>query len=350
MSTMITANLSGYQNTTKAMHSHSNGLMQGKVQVSTQNTDKKELGVVSEISDEGLAALTNSKKESEMPRNYRELPKKLAAEYDWTRLLTDEEKAQLDEQHGTDPERIMKIADSKAYEKYQELNMKGQKSGKQEDIVDAWKYMVKWYNDTAKNDHSKLTQAINEYGKSSESKLSNRAFEYLKNLRKNYGDFDFIIADSGDDFKGLVKQSNKEFSVVFSSAELERMARDEKYAAEKMRRVQTVVHMTDRICQEFGYERAWGKDSNGESNGIISKMALSFDENGKMSIFAELEKSSAKQRERIDELREKRAEEKKDEKDKDASPVRRVEIYAESEDELFEKISGIDWGSIAEEH
>ena len=348
MSTMITANLSGYQNTNKAMSNRSKGFMQGKVQANTQNANKKESGVVSEISNEGLAALTNSKKESEMPRDYRKLHKKLTAEYDWTRLLTDEEKAQLDEQHGTDPEKIMKIADPKAYEKYQELNMKGQKSGEQKDIVDAWKYMVKWYNDTAQNDHGKLTQAINEYEKSSESRLSNRASEYLKNLRKNYGDFDFIIADSGDDFKGLVKQSDKEFSVVFSSAELERMARDEKYAAEKMRRVQTVVHMTDRICQEFGYERAWGKDSNGENNGIISKMAVSFDEDGKMSIFAELEKSSAKQRERLEELREKRAEDKKkEEKDKDASPVRRVEIFAESEDELFEKIKEIDWNSIS---
>ena len=42
-------------------------------------------------------------------------------------------------------------------------------------------------------------------------------------------------------FRGLVDQSDKEFTVVFSSAELERMASDEKYAQEKLSMVKTAV-------------------------------------------------------------------------------------------------------------
>lgn len=37
--------------------------------------------------------------------------------------------------------------------------------------------------------------------KSSEYKLSDKAQKYLDKLRKDYGDYDFVIADAGDDLK-----------------------------------------------------------------------------------------------------------------------------------------------------
>ena len=86
--------------------------------------------------------------------------------------------------------------------------------------------------------------------------------KYLETLRKDNADFDFIIADKGDDFRGLVDQSDKEFTVVFSSAELERMASDEKYAREKLSTVKTAVEMSDKINEQFGFERAWGTTDN----------------------------------------------------------------------------------------
>ena len=63
--------------------------------------------------------------------------------------------------------------------------------------------------------------------KSGEDKLSSKAKNYLDNLRKTYGDYDFIVADDGDDRRALLDKSDKEFSVIFSSSELERMASDE---------------------------------------------------------------------------------------------------------------------------
>ena len=185
---------------------------------------------------------------------------------------------------------------------------------------------------------------------SSEYKLPSKAHGYLDNLRKQYGDYDFIIADKGDDFKSLVKQSDKEFSVVFSSAELERMASDGKYASEKLSQVQTAVKMSDKINEQFGFERAWGKDIG---NGFtLSKMAVSFDDDGKMSIFAEFEKASEKQNERLERIREKRAEEKaavekkaeeKQAERTDEKPVRKVQIEAQSTDDLWEKIQKYNW-------
>ena len=148
--------------------------------------------------------------------------------------------------------------------------------------------------------------------KSSEDKLSSKAQKYLETLRKDNADFDFIIADKGDDFRGLVDQSDKEFTVVFSSAELERMASDEKYAREKLSTVKTAVEMSDKINEQFGFERAWGTTDN--SGTVLNKLTMSFDDDGKMTLFADLEKITEKQKERLEELKEKRAEEKKQEK------------------------------------
>ena len=187
--------------------------------------------------------------------------------------------------------------------------------------------------------------------KTSEDKLSTKAKEYLTNLRKEYGDYDFIIADKGDDRRALLDNSEKEFSVMFSIDEIERMANDEAYASEKMRNVQTIVGMSDRICEQFGFERAW--DKNGENGTSINKLAVSINDDGSMSIFAELEKMSDKYKEHLDKMKEKhideeKAAEKLDKKNvnsykKDDSHVKKVTVEASSEDELIDKITNIDW-------
>ena len=86
-----------------------------------------------------------------------------------------------------------------------------------------------------------------------EEKLSSKAKEYLKSLREKYGDYDFLVGNSTDDLKTLSKSGSKEFSVIFSNAEIEKMATDEKYAAEKMQGVEGAVKMCRRICEENGY-------------------------------------------------------------------------------------------------
>lgn len=88
--------------------------------------------------------------------------------------------------------------------------------------------------------------------KSSEDKLSSKAQKYLETLRKDNADFDFIIADKGDDLRGLVDQSDKEFTVVFSSAELERMASDEKYAREKLSTVKLQLRCQIKSMNSLG--------------------------------------------------------------------------------------------------
>ena len=241
-----------------------------------------------------------------------------------------------------------------------------------------------------KTDTTKKTEAAKNSTaaevKSSEYKLSDKAQKYLDKLRKDYGDYDFVIADAGDDLKGLMKQSSKEFSVVFSSEELEKMADDENFAAKQMKHVDTAVNMSKQICEQFGYERMFGKDGNGAT---LNSVSVSFDDKGITSMFAELEKSTADRNEQMQkQIEEKRAEDKKkaqkterprqsvaeykakmqkviDEQKKrpplsetiktknlekiEPTMVQRAPVNAQTIDELFRNMKNVDWNKVPAE-
>lgn len=205
------------------------------------------------------------------------------------------------------------------------------------------------------------TNVTNDISKKNEDKLSDKARDFLKNLRKQYGDYDFLVGNSTDDLKALSKSGSKEFSVIFSNAELERMATDEKYAAEKMQGVDGAVEMCRRICEQEGYVSAFEAMKAG--NGTVNKISIVTDDNGNTKFFAELEKVSDKQKERLAKSGEKKAEEKKAEEKKvsekktakknpyekdDKDFVKRTTLEANSMEELIEKIRNIDWNHIAD--
>lgn len=127
----------------------------------------------------------------------------------------------------------------------------------------------------------------------SRSKLSNRAQAFLEKLKKTYSNMDFMVADfdKGDNAKEILSRCTKEISVMFSSEELEKMASDEKYAKEYMDRVQGALRMSEQINKQFGFESAFGNKSD---KGEIKKIGFSFNKDGTMSIFAELEKAMKK--------------------------------------------------------
>lgn len=208
-------------------------------------------------------------------------------------------------------------------------------------------------------DKVKDSTAADKVAKSSEDKLSSKAKAYLENLRKIYGDYDFIIADAGVDRKELLNQSDKEYSVMFSSAELERMASDEDYAAEQMRKVQTIVDMSNRIFEQFDIERAWEEGATGDA--LLNKLAISVNDDGTMTILAEIERFSEKkeayikkfqdkrsEQEKIEEKLQERTEEKKVnpyKKDDDVS-VKKTVIKATSEEDLIDKITNLNWDKV----
>lgn len=88
--------------------------------------------------------------------------------------------------------------------------------------------------------------------------LSDTAKDYLSGLRKQHEDTDFIVTGEGDDEAKLAKASKKEFTVILSGEEVERMATDEDYAKQQLRSMETTWRMNESIMQQNGYTRGYG--------------------------------------------------------------------------------------------
>lgn len=150
-----------------------------------------------------------------------------------------------------------------------------------------------------------------------EEKLSPKAKDFLEKLRQNYGDYGFVIADNVDNPLDVIGPSDKKYFVVLSSAELERMADDEEYANEVMGKVDSSINKLNEI-QEKGLL----------GEGVrFKRIAISFDDEGNTKLFAELERMSEQQQERLKAAREKRVDEKRlAEKEKAKAPPERPPI------------------------
>lgn len=97
-------------------------------------------------------------------------------------------------------------------------------------------------------------QVYNQQGydisKKNEEKLSAKAQKYLADLRKQYGDYDIVVGNRTDDMQALAKGQGKETTVIFSNADIERMAVDKKFADEKMQGVAGSVKMAHKVDEE----------------------------------------------------------------------------------------------------
>lgn len=215
-----------------------------------------------------------------------------------------------------------------------------------------------------KNNSQKIDgKTASKSEKNSETQLSYKAQALLDKLKKNYDKMDFMVADfdNVDEAKTILSRGTKEVSVLFTREEFEKMASDEKYEKEYMDRVAGALRMSEQINLEFGFKSA-SEDS--VENVDITRVGVSFNEDGSTSYFAELEKSSANQKERIEKAREEKRAESKEETKKERqdkitemltgkdsnihkdSDVKRTVVYADSKDELIEKIGQIDWDNI----
>lgn len=224
--------------------------------------------------------------------------------------------------------------------------------------VGAYRQAAGYYNTPVnqKEKHSdkatktEKTQSAGYVDKSKEQTLSRQAQDVLRQLRSKYGDMDFMVADfdKGDEAKDILSRGTKEFSVLFSSEELEKMASDEKYLKQKIEGMEGAVRMSEEINKKYGFESAFGKD--GETDTQITRMGIAFNDDGTTSFFAELEKSSAKQRERIEKTREeRRAEKELHSYSKGSTDTKRTTVWADSMEELLEKVRGIDWDVVKAE-
>lgn len=186
-----------------------------------------------------------------------------------------------------------------------------------------------------------FTQSQND-----EQKLSVKAQSYLETLRKKYGDYDFVVSNDLDTAQTV--GNSKEYSVIFTTDELEKMAEDEKYADKVMKNVGKATDILKNLS-----EKDLGEGVK------FSQLSVSIDDEGNMKLFAQLEKLSEEQAERLENAKQKRVEEnaaKKDiqateEKQSDFTKIifKSADVEADSEDELLHRIFGIDWSKIPDE-
>ena len=199
---------------------------------------------------------------------------------------------------------------------------------------------------SAKADSAKSASASKGDKKAPE--LSRAAQKLLKELQKSYKNMDFIVADyeTDEEAAALLSRGKEEYSALISADELEKMAADENVKKKNLEILDGAVSRLDEM-----------KTKLGDKADDVARIGITIGDDGEVSFFAELEKSSAKQRERIEKQREDRKEEAKDAKKTEADEYRahgknaekRTTVFASTIEELAEKIANVDWNTIKEE-
>ena len=145
---------------------------------------------------------------------------------------------------------------------------------------------------------------------SAEEGLSDKAKTYLKNLRRSRNFVDFRIAEKGKENDALAGKSNKEFTVVLSNEEIEKMATDKKFEREQLNTLdQTVKSM---LMAQTGI----GNDNGANKTNVedIKSIAAKNQEDGTTMLIASLEKSTSSARKIAEEQDKKREAKKLEEK------------------------------------
>lgn len=153
--------------------------------------------------------------------------------------------------------------------------------------------------------------------------LSADAKKLLEELKEKYGNVDFFVGNysSEKEAGSYLQHSQKEYGVLLEPELLEQMASDEKVK-------EKYVGLIDSSMQQL--EKA--QDQLGDKKDMVSRMGVSISSQGEVSFFADLEKMSENQRERIDKSREA----KKEKAAKDAAKAERDETARAREEKIKE--------------
>ena len=145
---------------------------------------------------------------------------------------------------------------------------------------------------------------------SAEEGLSDKAKTYLKNLRRSRGHVDFRIAEKGKENDALAGKSNKEFTVVLSNEEIEKMATDKKFEREQLNTLDQTVKSMLMAQTGIGNDNGAGKTNAEDIKSIAAKTL----EDGTTMLIASLEKSTSSARKIAEEQDKKREAKKLEEK------------------------------------
>ncbi len=198
------------------------------------------------------------------------------------------------------------------------------------------------------NETSSTQKKPGNYGKTiGQPKLSDKAAEYYKELKKKFSNMDFILVSN--DMKEIAKSRAGSYSnpnkmvVLIDEEKLERMATDEKFRKQY-----------ESIISSAGTKLPQMKASLGSNASSVKAFGMQVNDGGTASFFAVVDKSLAAQKKRIEKNAEqkktaakkeakKAAEEKWTEKREEKTETKEdlVTVSASSIEELLKKINDI---------
>ena len=214
-----------------------------------------------------------------------------------------------------------------------------------------------------------------------EEQLSDKAKTYLKNLRRSRNHVDFRISEKGKETESLQGQSNKQFTVVLSNEEIEKMATDKKFERQQLNTLDQTVKSMLLAQTKMGNDNGLNK-TNAED---IKNIAVKTKEDGTTYLIASLEKNANSARKIAEEQDKKREAKKLEEKQeakrlakqealkgngktdklkktdkaeeqdklskeedlqKEKSSIKRIEVQGRTIDELMENMKKVDWSKV----
>ncbi len=138
-------------------------------------------------------------------------------------------------------------------------------------------------------------------------KLSDRAQKLLEELKEKFGNTDFFVADysSEEEAGRILSGTEKEYGVLMTADELEKMAADEEYK----NKIVGIIEQGQSTIDEF-------KNSLSEEElASVKSVGFTVSDDGTTKFFAELQKQSEQNAERIEKIREERRADEKEIKD-----------------------------------
>ena len=208
-------------------------------------------------------------------------------------------------------------------------------------------YQANTYDSTLKNQKSRQSKKTSKNEgpdgvKKDTPKLSTNAKALLAELKRRYGNMDFMVAsfNSDEEAQSYLSRGTKEYSVLIDPEELEKMAADPDYKEKNL----SIIEESTGKLKEI-------KDQLSDKEDEVVNLGVSIGKDGTVSYFAELQKMSDKQREHIEDTKEAKREERakaaKEQEKKDYG--KRITVKANSVEELLDKIRNVDWDKVKEE-
>lgn len=211
-------------------------------------------------------------------------------------------------------------------------------------------YQNSYMGSATQSRKAKEAEKTEKAEKKEQVQLSDRAKKLLEELKKNYSNMDFIVADyeTDEEAADYLARGTKEYSVLIEPETLEEMAADEEAKAKYTGILDDAVGQLKDI-----------KEKLGDNKDDVARLGITIGKDGQVSYFAELEKAGERQKEWVEKTREvkkeERAEQEKkaqEQKNQDIAAqgrTKKTRVQADSVEELLEKISNVDWDQIKSE-